>query len=115
LDQEHVNTVIATLDGKKFFELDIGGGDDLKALDQEMSPAVDRLNAQLKNIEFTTTAGVHRIGVTFKHRSFAESDRQLRSLVPGGGQDAVMMIRLVEVFGPVEATGLSETPSRRTI
>ncbi len=115
LDQEHVNTLIATLDGKKFFELDIGGGDDLKALDQEMSPAVDRINKQLKNIPFTTTAGVHKIGVTFKHRSFAESDRQLRALVPGSGQDAVLMIRLVEVFGPVNATGLSETASRGKI
>jgi hypothetical protein len=115
IDQEHVNTLIATLDGKKFFELEIGGGADLKALDQEMSPAVDRINAQLKNIKFATTAGVHKIGVTFRHRSFAESDRQLRSLVPGGGQDAVLMIRQVEVFGPVNATGLSKTASREKI
>jgi hypothetical protein len=115
IDQEHVNTLIATLDGRKFFELDIGGGDDLKALDQEMSPAVDRINAQLKNIKFSTTAGVHKVGVTFRHRSFAESDRQLRSLVPGGGQDAVLMVHLVEIFGPVTATGLSETASRKKI
>ena len=82
-DQEHVNTLIATLDGKKFFELDIGGGDDLKALDQIGAPAVDEINSRLKNIPFTTTAGVHRVGVTFLHRSFAESDRQLRPLTRG--------------------------------
>jgi hypothetical protein len=115
LDQEHVNTLIATLDGDKFFELDIGGGDDLKALDTEMAPAVDRINAQLKKIPFTTTAGVHKVGVTFLHRSFAESDRQLRSLIPGAGQDAVLAIRLVEIFGPVKATGISRTASRDKI
>lgn len=114
-NQEHKNTLIATLDGEKFFELDIGGGEDLKALDQIGAPAVDEINARLKNIPFTATAGPHRLGVTFLHRSFAESDRLLDRLIPGGGQDAVLAINLVEVFGPVASTGLSDTPSRRKI
>jgi hypothetical protein len=114
-DQEHVNTLIATLDGRKFFELDIGGGDDLKALDQIGAPAVDEINARLKNIPFATTAGVHKIGVTFLHRSFAESDRQLRPLTAGVGQDAVLRLNLVEIFGPVTPTGLSDTASRSKV
>ncbi|HUQ50634.1 MAG TPA: DUF1592 domain-containing protein [Gammaproteobacteria bacterium] len=114
-NQEHKATVIAVLDGRKFFELDIGGGQDLKELDQIGAPAVDKINARLKNIPFTATAGVHRLGVTFLHRSFAESDRQLYSQVPGGGQDTVLTLNLVEVFGPVNATGLSSTPSRDKI
>ena len=96
------------LDGRKFFELDIGGGQDLKELDQIGAPAVDAINARLKNIPFTATAGVHRLGVTFLHRSFAESDRQLYAQVPGGGQDTVLTLNHVEIFGPVNATGLSQ-------
>ena len=96
------------LDGRKFFELDIGGGQDLKELDQIGAPAVDAINARLKNIPFTATAGVHRLGVTFLHRSFAESDRQLYSQVPGGGQDTVLTLNQLEVFGPVNATGLEQ-------
>jgi hypothetical protein len=114
-NQEHVNTLIATLDGKKFFELDIGGGGDLKALDQIGAPAVDQINARLKRIPFTTTAGVHKVGVTFLHRSFAESDRQLHALVPGGGQDSVLTLNVVEIFGPVTPTGVSSTASRNKI
>jgi hypothetical protein len=114
-NQEHKATVIALLDGRKFFELDIGGGQDLKELDQIGAPAVDKINARLKNIPFTATAGVHRLGVTFLHRSFAESDRQLYSQVPGGGQDTVLTLNMVEVFGPVNATGVSSTPSRDRI
>jgi hypothetical protein len=114
-NQEHENTVIALLDGRKFFELDIGGGQDLKELDQIGAPAVDAINARLKNIPFTATAGVHRLGVTFLHRSFAESDRHLYSQVPGGGQDTVLTLNQVEIFGPVNATGLSSTPSRDKI
>jgi hypothetical protein len=114
-NQEHKATVIAVLDGRKFFELDIGGGEDLKELDQIGAPAVDKINARLKNIPFTATAGVHRLGVTFLHRSFAESDRQLYALVPGGGQDTVLTLNSIEVFGPVAAQGLSDTPSRSKI
>jgi hypothetical protein len=114
-NQEHKATVIAVLDGRKFFELDIGGGEDLKELDQIGAPAVDKINARLKNIPFTATAGTHRLGVTFLHRSFAESDRHLYALVPGGGQDTVLTLNQVEVFGPVAPKGLSETPSRAKI
>lgn len=114
-NQEHVNTLIATLDGKRFFELEIGGGEDLKALDQVGAPAVDTINARLKNIPFTTTAGPHKLGVTFVHRSFAESDRHLYQFTPGSGQDAVLTVNLVEIFGPVVPTGLSSTPSRDRI
>ena len=112
---EHENTLVALLDGRRFFELTIGGGQDSKELDQIRAPAVDAINARLKNIPFTATAGVHRLGVTFLHRSFAESDRQLYSLVPGGGQDTVMTLNQIEIFGPVTATGLSSTPSRDKI
>jgi hypothetical protein len=114
-NQEHENTLVALLDGRKFFELTIGGGQDLKELDQIGAPAVDAINARLKNVPFTATAGVHRLGVTFLHRSFAESDRQLYSQVPGGGQDSVLTLNQLEVFGPVNATGLSSTPSRDKI
>jgi len=114
-NQEHRNTLIATLDGERFFELEIGGGEDLRRLDQIGAPAVDEINAQLKNIPFTATAGVHRLGVTFLHRSFAESDRKLQSLVPGRGQDAVLKLGLVEVFGPTSATGIGSTASRDRI
>ncbi|HET7607338.1 MAG TPA: DUF1592 domain-containing protein [Gammaproteobacteria bacterium] len=115
LNVEHENTVVALLDGRKFFEVTIGGGQDSKELDQIRAPAVDAINARLKNIPFTATAGVHRLGVTFLHRSFAESDRQLYSQVPGGGQDSVLTLSQLEIFGPVNATGLSSTPSRDKI
>jgi hypothetical protein len=58
---------------------------------------------------------VHRLGVTFLHRSFAESDRHLHAQVPGGGQDTVLTLNQLEIFGPVNATGLSSTPSRDKI
>ncbi len=115
IDQEHVNTLIATIDGRKFFELDIGGGDDLKFMDQRGQEAVDEVNARLKRIPFKAQAGEREVVVTFLHRSFAESDRLLHSLVPSSGQDAVLRIASVEIFGPVQTTGTATARSREAI
>ncbi|HWK54437.1 MAG TPA: DUF1592 domain-containing protein [Hyphomicrobiales bacterium] len=112
---EHRNTLVATLDGKKFFETEIGGLEEAKRLDQVRAPAIDELNARLREIPLTTTAGPHKVAVFFLHRSFAESDAPLQQQTPRKGQDAIVMLRGFEIYGPVDATGLSATPSREKI
>src|SRR5690606_10429674 len=49
---EYQHTLIATLDGKKFYEPQIGGEEDMKAIDQQGDPAVTEINKRLKNIRF---------------------------------------------------------------
>ena len=112
---EFKNTLIATLDGKKFWQGDIGGEEDLKAIDQKQDPAVDAINARLKGIKFKATAGPHKVAVTFLHRTFAESDDRLYQQLPGGGQDRILRLGNFEVKGPFAATGISATPSRKKI
>ena len=112
---EHKNTLVATIDGKKFFETDIGGLEEAARLDQIRAPAVDELNARLRDIPLTTTAGPHKVAVFFLHRSFAESDSPLQQQTPRKGQDATARLGSFEVYGPVNATGLSVTPSREKI
>ena len=112
---EFKNTLIATLDGKKFWQGDIGGEEDLKAIDQKQDPAVDAINARLKGIRFKATAGPHKVAVTFLHRTFAESDDRLYQQLPGGGQDRILRLGNFEVKGPFNPTGISETPSRKKI
>jgi len=112
---EHENTLVATLDGKKFFETKIGGLEEAGKLDQLRAPAIDELNARLRDIPVTTTAGPHKVAVFFLHRSFAESDSPLQQQTPRKGQDSIPTVREFEVYGPVNATGLSTTPSREKI
>src|SRR5690606_21038708 len=109
------NTLVATLDGKKFFETEIGGLEEAKRLDQIRAPAIDELNARLRNIPLTTTAGPHKVAVFFQHRSFAESDSPLQQQSPRRGQDAIVRLGSFEIYGPVDASGLSMTPSREKI
>jgi hypothetical protein len=112
---EFKNDLIATYDGKKFFETNVGGEEDLKSIDQKQDPAVDAINARLKRIKFKAAAGPHTVAVTFVHRSFAASEDRLEAPVPGGVQDRVLRIGGFEIKGPFEVTGISQTPSRERI
>jgi hypothetical protein len=114
-NMEFQHTLIATLDGKKFFETKIGGEEDMKSIDQEQDPAVDAINKRLKGIRFKATAGPHKVGVAFVQRTLAESDDKLFQQVPGGGQDRVLKVSSFEVKGPFTVTGISDTPSRKHI
>ena len=114
-NMEFEHTLIATLDGKKFFETKIGGEEDMKSIDQKQDPAVDAINARLKGIRFNATAGPHKVAVAFVQRTFAESDDKLYQQLPGGGQDRVLKVSSFEVKGPFKVTGMSDTPSRKRI
>ncbi len=114
-NMEFENTLVVTVDGEQVYETVIGGEEDMKAIDQKQDPAVDAINKRLKNIRFMSKAGVHKLVVAFRHRSFAESEDRLQMYVPGGGQDRVLRVTSFEVRGPYNATGVSRTASRDTI
>jgi mono/diheme cytochrome c family protein len=112
---EFENPLVVTLDNKLIYETVIGGEEDMKLYDQVQNGALDRVNARLKNIKFSATAGPHKIGVAFKRRTFAESDDQLQMFTKGGGQDRFYRVQSFQLQGPFNAKGLSQTPSRARI
>src|SRR5688572_29087051 len=112
---EYRHTLVATIDGVKVFSAQIGGEEDLKAIDQLQAPAVAAINGRFKDIPVKVTAGPHKIGVTFIARSHAESDEVLYDFRPGGGEDRIPRVGSLEVVGPFNPSGLSETPSRNRI
>jgi len=112
---EFENPLVVTLDNKVVYETVVGGEEDMKQYDQVQNGALDRVNARLKNIRFTATAGPHRIGVAFRRQTFAESDDQLQMSAPGGGQDRLYRLNSFQLQGPFNAKGLSATPSRERI
>ena len=112
---EFENPLVVVLDNKVVYETVVGGEEDMKAYDQVQNGALDRVNARLKNIRFKATAGPHKIGVTFRRRTFAESDDMLQQFTKGGGQDRMYRVQSFQVRGPFNASGLSATPSRDRI
>jgi mono/diheme cytochrome c family protein len=112
---EYENPLVVTVDNKIVYQTVIGGEEDMKLYDQVQNGALDRVNARLKNIKFETTAGPHKIGVTFRRQSFAESDDQLQINAPGGGQDRSYRVSSFQLLGPFDVKGVSSTPSRDRI
>jgi hypothetical protein len=114
-NQEFTHTVVATYDGERIFEMEIGGGDDLKAIDQIGDVAVDAINSKLKNIPFIAEAGPHTVAVFFVHRSFAEYEGRLHRMTPSAVGENVISLNSIEIQGPFNPTGLSPTPARNKI
>jgi len=112
---EFENTMIVTIDGEKVYQTVLGGEKDRIALDLDQAAPMDDINGRTKDIRFTTTAGPHDVGVTFIRRTFAESDDRLEPPIPGTIQDRILSIPSVEIRGPYNPTGLSQTPSREKI
>src|SRR5690606_26462777 len=50
LGMEYEHDVILTVDGRRVFQGSIGGGEDLRKLDQEQAPAVAEINGRFSNI-----------------------------------------------------------------
>jgi mono/diheme cytochrome c family protein len=112
---EYRHTLIVTVDGVKVFQGQIGGEEDLKAIDQQQAPAVAAINGRFQNIPLKMTAGPHAIGVTFIARTYAESDEVLHSFKPGAGEDRIVRVSSVEIQGPFNPSGLGDTPSRQRV
>jgi mono/diheme cytochrome c family protein len=112
---EFENTVIALLDGKEFYRTSIGGEEDHKSIDQTLDPAVERINNRLRKIKFHASAGQHKLGITFVHRSFAESDERVRTIALEGGQERIQAAHALQIRGPLSVTGMSGSPSRAKI
>jgi hypothetical protein len=112
---EYRHTLIVTIDGAKVFEGTIGGEEDIRAIDQQQAPAVAAINGRFQNIPVKVTAGPHKVGVTFVARTYAESDEILHSFRPGVGEDRIVRVGSLEIVGPYQPTGVSDTPSRQRI
>jgi mono/diheme cytochrome c family protein len=107
--------VVFLLDGRKVFEQSVGGEKDARAVDQLQAPANAAIAARFQKIRLPVTAGPHRVLVTFQETTFAESEAGLFPFTPGGGSDSYARVSALDITGPFNPTGISDTPSRSKI
>jgi hypothetical protein len=117
-------TLIVTVDGHRVFQADVGGEEDLEAIDQKQAVGIAAIDERFRNIRFKTTAGIHRVGVTFKQKTAAEHLDTLHAFNPVSGMaqnhsgaafSDGYRIANVEIKGPITKAGVSDTPSRRKL
>jgi hypothetical protein len=112
---EFENPLVVLVDNKVVYETVIGGEEDMKAYDQVQKRRPGPVNARLKNIRFKPTAGPHKIGVTFRRRTFAESGRSAADVREGRRPGPLLSRAVVPGARAVQRQGLSATPSRDRI
>jgi len=119
---EYRHRLILAIDGKKVFEDEVGGPDDVEAVDLRQAAAVAEINGRFENIRVSLTAGPHTIAATFVARTMSESDAVLQPFVPGGGEvgiiegeESPLKVQRLEINGPFAPSGVAETPSRRRV
>jgi hypothetical protein len=107
--------VILTIDDVRVFQQEFGGAEDLRSVDQRQSAAADEMQSRFNGIRVRVKAGPHRVGVAFIQRTFAESDSPLQPIAMLPEMERVPSIPGLDISGPFNVTGISETASRQRI
>jgi hypothetical protein len=114
---EFAHLIEISVDGERVFATQVGGEEDNRASDLNMSATADKIDERLK-VRVPVKAGPRSVGVTFVRRNRAASDEPLQlherhhDLQDMNG---LPLIDHVSVAGPYDPTGPGDTPSRRRV
>jgi len=112
------HTVIILVDGREMFRQTLGGPEDLRIVDRGGAPGRAEIMKRFANIPIQVKAGTHDVAVTFIERARVESD-EFVAFLPGEdfsrGDREPRVVGGVDVVGPFDSPGVSDTPSRRRI
>ncbi len=115
---ENETTLVMMIDGNIVFRGNIGGPEDLALAEREGADGRAKIMERFSKIPVQVKAGVRDVTVAFIDRAHYESDDNVASGRGGFGGNNGRMARLtdgIEVVGPYNPTGISETASRKLI
>ena len=120
---ENESTLVITIDGRIVLLEAVGGPEDRGLADLEGPAGHDEIMSRFTGIAVQVDAGVRDVMVTFIGRSLVESDENVSGGFTGVGDLGFgagnnRMARLndgVQIVGPYNPTGVSETASRALI
>jgi hypothetical protein len=115
---ETKHTLVLLIDGREVFRESLGGPEDMRTVDRGGAPGRAKVMERFTNVPVTVKAGTYDISVAFIERARIESDEFVDDL-PGDefsrGDRFPRLVDGVTVRGPFNATGVSETASRRRV
>jgi hypothetical protein len=116
------HTVVVLVGGREVFRGSIGGVDDLRTVDRKGAPGRAEVMKRFTAIPVQLKAGIYDVAVTFVERARVESDEFVggpEGFLPGDafsrGDREPRLVGGVQVMGPFDSPGVSDTPSRRKI
>ncbi len=112
------HTLVILVDGREVFRQSVGGPEDLRTVDQGGAPGRAEVMKRFANIPVQVKAGTYDVAVTYIERARVESD-EFVGFLPGDafsrGDREPRLQAGVDVVGPFNSPGVSETPSRKRI
>ena len=115
---ENRHTLIILVDGREVFRQAVGGNEDLRIVDRNGAPGRAEIMKRFANIPVQVKAGTYDVAVTFIERARVESD-EFVGFLPGDafsrGDREPRIQGGVQVMGPFNSPGVSDTASRRRI
>jgi hypothetical protein len=114
---EFAHHLEVSVDGERTFLVQVGGADDNRASDENMSRAADEIDKRLKT-RIRIPAGPHAVAVAFVRKNASESDEPLQPHARDHdlqNMNGIPLIDYVDITGPIDAIGAGDTPSRRRI
>ena len=98
------------------FRESLGGPEDMRTVDRGGAPGRAEVMKRFANIPVQVKAGTYDVAVTFIERARVESD-EFVGFLPGDvfsrGDREPRLVDGVQVVGPFNSPGVSDTPSRR--
>ena len=115
---ENRHTLVILVDGREVVRQSVGGPEDLRTVDQGGAPGRAEVMKRFANIPVQVKAGTHDVVVTYVERARVESD-EFVGFLPGDafsrGDREPRLQAGVDVVGPFNSPGVSDTPSRRKL
>ena len=115
---ETKHTLVLLIDGREVFRESLGGPEDMKTVDRGGAPGRAKVMERFTNVPVPVKAGTYDIAVAFIERARIQSDEFVDDL-PGDefsrGDRFPRLVDGVTVRGPFNATGVSETASRKKV
>jgi hypothetical protein len=112
------HAVILLIDGREVFREYLGGPEDMKTVDRGGAPGRAAVMKRFANMPIQVKAGTRDVAVTFIERARVESD-EFVGFLPGDlfsrGDRMPRLVDGVQIVGPFNSPGVSETPSRRRV
>jgi hypothetical protein len=112
------HTLIMLVDGREVFRESLGGPEDMRTVDRGGAPGRADVMKRFANIPVQVKAGRHEVAVAFIERARIESDEFVANL-PGDlfsrGDREPRLVDGVQVVGPYDSPGVSDTASRQRI
>jgi cytochrome c5 len=109
---------IITLDGEQVFSAPIGGKEDHDSSSKNITISREEVDKRMTSPRMKITAGPHDIGFTFVDRPTQEQNvwqPLLRNSLEAHNPSGIPRLRTLNIEGPYNVTGISETPSRQKI